>query len=489
MKKTQQLNIGWAQVDITPYKPVYMVGQMYQRISNYVHDPITATALVFDNGEEQAILVSADMTEVPQHSMEEIKKNLSSYKGIDLSKISIHVTHSHNSTDFYEDFFRNDFESVFGRDIMPEIVIPENVLAYKKAQEFLVKKLTWLIGQAFENRKPGGISYSQDYAAVGFNRRPVFEADGKKETKMYGDCSESGFKRFEGGVDHSADMLYTWDTNGTLTGVMVNIPCPSQVYELHSFISADFWAPTRDAIRERLGNVYVLPACGAAGDQNPLDLVRISKDNKKALAEWGSQTKEVFRNFDMTYECTMIGERIAEAVVRGYKKARNYIEYNPELKHEVIDFCLPLRMVSKEDFIKAYQKVEEIKRSYSKENPLSMKELVGSFEIQGVVLRWQLQQKTAEYCFKAHVLRIGNVAVATNPFELFHEFGMRIKARAPAEQVFVIQLANGMGGYLPTEDAVGGGSYSSKPASTMCGPEAGDLLVEKTLKAINNMWL
>ena len=35
---------------------------------------------------------------------------------------------------------------------------------------------------------------------------------------------------------------------------------------------------------------------------------------------------------------------------------------------------------------------------------------------------------------------------------------------------------------------VDGGSYSSKAASTTCGPEGGDELVEKTLGIINSMW-
>jgi len=35
---------------------------------------------------------------------------------------------------------------------------------------------------------------------------------------------------------------------------------------------------------------------------------------------------------------------------------------------------------------------------------------------------------------------------------------------------------------------VAGGSYSSKPASTMCGPDGGDKLVEITVEAINRMW-
>jgi hypothetical protein len=52
----------------------------------------------------------------------------------------------------------------------------------------------------------------------------------------------------------------------------------------------------------------------------------------------------------------------------------------------------------------------------------------------------------------------------------------------------IAQLANGLGGYLPTRIAIDGGSYSSHPASTLCGPEAGDMLVEETVSRLNSMW-
>ena len=48
----KQINIGWAQTDITPDRPVYVIGQLYSRISSYVHDPLSATCLVLENGEE-----------------------------------------------------------------------------------------------------------------------------------------------------------------------------------------------------------------------------------------------------------------------------------------------------------------------------------------------------------------------------------------------------------------------------------------------------
>lgn len=489
MKNNRILNIGWAQTSITPDRPLILVGQMYQRISKFVHDPIMATALVIENGDDQAIIVSADMTMVPSYLPEMLKNNLAKFRGIDTEKISLHTTHTHNSSDFFNDFMREGNEHVYGKEILPSIKMPEDLLFGSEAQKFLAGKLTELIKNAWKSRAPGGISYAHDYVAISFNRRPMFaESDGICRSVMYGDCSSQDFHRFEYGTDNSAEILYTWNKNNEITGVVINVSCPSQVYELHQFISADFWAPTRNAVRERLGNIYILPACGAAGDLSPVDLVHISKNNKKALEEWGGQSKEVFRNFDMTLLCQSIAERICEAVMRGYRHARNYIDYYPEFNHNSVSMDLPLRTVSEDEYKEAAECVKNIKKRFSSNNQMTMNDVVNAFEPQGVVMRWELQQKFKYYSFKSHIVRIGNIAIATNPFELYHEFAQRIKARAKADQVFIIQLANGYGGYLPTELAVNGGSYSSKPASTICGPESGDILVEQTLQHISGAW-
>ncbi len=482
------IRIGWGQVDITPDRSVYVVGQMYQRISRIVHDPLTATALALDDGAEHVVLVSLDMPEVPVGIMGELQKNLLVQEGLDFERISFHVTHTHNSTEFDDDFLRKDFESVLGKGPLPKTEIPEDLLFGAEAQAFLIEKLTELIGSAWGTRHPGGISAAAEYAVVGFNRRPVFRTMNGEETVMYGDCSEPGFRRFEGGTDSSVDLLYTWDPDGRLTGVLVDVPCPSQVYELHSFLSADFWAPTRTLVRERLGDIFVLPACGAAGDQNPLDLVRLSKHNKEALVEWGGQSKEVFRNIDLALECSKIGERITEAAVRGYSTARNTIDYRPAFRHDVMEIDLPLRLVSQDEYEASSRAVADIRDRYSESDPMTMEDLVRAFDPVGVILRWNLQNSTQVTRIQCHVLRIGTIAIATNPFELFSEYGMRMKARAKPDQVFVIQLANGIGGYLPTREAISGGSYSSRPASTLCGPESGDRLVEETLDILNRMW-
>ena len=82
-------------------------------------------------------------------------------------------------------------------------------------------------------------------------------------------------------------------------------------------------------------------------------------------------------------------------------------------------------------------------------------------------------------------MRLGTIAIATNPFELFLDYGNQIKARSHAEQTFLIQLANGGEGYLPTAKAERGGHYSAFISGGQVGHEGGDLLVRETLNEIN----
>jgi hypothetical protein len=108
---------------------------------------------------------------------------------------------------------------------------------------------------------------------------------------------------------------------------------------------------------------------------------------------------------------------------------------------------------------------------------------------QRTVDRFEAQQTDPKPAseMELHVLRIGDAVVCTNPFELFTEYGIRIRARSPAIQTFVVQLT-GHGWYLPTEAAARGGSYSAVVHSVRVGPAGGQMLVDQTVEAIHALW-
>ncbi len=103
--------------------------------------------------------------------------------------------------------------------------------------------------------------------------------------------------------------------------------------------------------------------------------------------------------------------------------------------------------------------------------------------------RFELQQTDPAFPIEVHAVRLGDLAIVTNPFELFLDYGIRIKAHSPATQTFVVQLAGGgPAGYLPTQRSVAGGAYGAVPASTNIGPEGGEKLVEWSVDAVRRLF-
>jgi hypothetical protein len=105
---------------------------------------------------------------------------------------------------------------------------------------------------------------------------------------------------------------------------------------------------------------------------------------------------------------------------------------------------------------------------------------------EGVIRGYESQVNDPGYTSEIHVIRLGDVALASNPFELFVDYGLRITGRSKSKQVFIIELSSDSGGYVPTIEAVKGGGYSG--ITTRIGPPGGDLLVDKTTSIINSLW-
>jgi hypothetical protein len=87
-----------------------------------------------------------------------------------------------------------------------------------------------------------------------------------------------------------------------------------------------------------------------------------------------------------------------------------------------------------------------------------------------------------------HVVRIGDIAFATNRFELYMDYMHRIQARSPFEQTFVVQLAgDGGGSYLSTQRGKDNRGYSANHYSCQVSPEGGQELVEETVKVLKEL--
>jgi hypothetical protein len=286
---------------------------------------------------------------------------------------------------------------------------------------------------------------------------------------MYGPTDRPDFRGIEGPEDQGVEVLFFWNRDAKLIATAVNVACPSQEVEGASSVNADFWHDVREALRARHGkDLLVLGWTGAAGDQSPHLMYR-----KRA-----EERMRVLRGLTRLQE---LSSRIVAAWEEAYDGARKEQRADAPLVHKFARIDLPARVVTDAEAVEARSKVESLSK-----DPRNRRLVVWHQE---VVDRYERQKAghAEPFAMELHVIRLGDVAIATNVFELFTEFGTQIKARSRALQTFIIQLA-GPGSYLPTERAVRGGGYSAIAESNLVGPEGGQVLIERTVELINSLW-
>lgn len=498
--------IGWAEENITPEKKVSLVGQFAERISEYVEKPITVTAMAINNGDEQAIICSTDLVgvsiELTKKIREKIEKNNSE---IDTKKVIICAIHTHTGPG-YKDRGVNASTKHLGKANSFRALLEENLPADKKyvekvdvssnkdimsddeLSEFLSDRIAKAAVDAWKNRKEGGFSNAFGRAAVGMCRRASY-SDGSAQ--MWGDTNQAVFEAVEGGNDNGIELMFVYDATKKLSGIVVNLACPAQCVQHRLFVSPDFWGEVKVLLRKHFGeDLFILPLCSAAGDQCPVDIVRWVEPESDVNDPNINRKHPLKRKADPSMfdiaGMKKVGRRIAQEIIATYEEGIDEVQTDVEFEHRVEIMDLPLRRATLADEITAKKAIKEY-----------LDEKVGDVDYNdaaklqvhlGILRRMKLQDVMETVDTEVHIIRLGSIAIATNPFELFLDYGNKIKARSLAEQTFLIQLANGTEGYLPTEKAENGGHYSAFISSGQVGHEGGDILVRNTLKNINEMF-
>ena len=419
--------VGWAQVDITPQKPVALIGQMHKRISQSVKDPLTATVLALetrkaDNSVEQAIMISCDVIYIRKPVTDRLKRVIKSrIADFDSEKLFLNATHTHTAPGFIDGAFKGLYD----------VSKDQGVMKASEYANYFIERVAKAVVQAWNSRRLGAMSWGLGHAVIGMNRRSTY-FDGS--AVMYGDASIESFAGIEGYEDHGVELLFFWSPDRELTGLVVNIACTAQETENLNEISADFWHDVRIELRKRISkDIFVFPQTAAAGDLSPHLMFR-----KRAA--------DAMRNLRGLSRRQEIARRIADAVEDVLPLAKENIKTTVRFEHTVAKLNIP----KQEGMVLPFYNVDPV-------TPIEF-----------------------------HVLRLGDIAIATNPFELYIDYGIRIKARSPAALTFLVQTACQHCGYLPTAKAVKGGGYSAD--KFFVGPEGGQLLVNQTVKLIKETW-
>ena len=286
------LKLGWAEKSITPEKKVSLYGQFAERISEYVEKPITVTALAVSTDTDQMVLCSCDLVEVSIYLLNGVRKALADNKlGLDPQKVILSAIHNHTGPAYTgidkgalssseAESESMGFRAMIERELPagkkyiesanvsqnPEIASNEEVYA------LLVERISAAVLEAWEKRAEGSFVNAFGRAAVGMCRRAAY-SDGSAQ--MWGDTNTAVFTELEGGNDSGIELLYVFDANKKLTGVVANLACPAQCVQHRLFVSPDFWGETKMLLRQHFGeDFFLLAQCSAAGDQCPVDLVR-----------------------------------------------------------------------------------------------------------------------------------------------------------------------------------------------------------------------
>jgi hypothetical protein len=180
-----------------------------------------------------------------------------------------------------------------------------------------------------------------------------------------------------------------------------------------------------------------------------------------------------------------VARRIATEIFFAYEDVTSYSS-EAVLVHKNIKMDVPLRRVTIEEKDHARAQIEAFFKEHK--GNINFRDNARMHIYAGTVARYEAQQKVNLDEIEIHVLRFGDFAIATNPYELFLDYGNQIRARSLAKQTMLIQLSCGSRGYLPTEKAEKGSHYSAYVSSGTTGHVGGEMLVRKTLTEINSMW-
>ncbi len=451
-----ELWVGAVSTDITPDRPVALDGQFNTRVSKGIDNRLTASAVAIEAraggvAKDHAVLVSIDLVSIRPPAVQAIRERLRArIADIDPAKVVLTATHTHTAPVTEE-----------GKYAIPTngVTQPAEYVA------FLGDRIADLVVNAWTQRAPAGVSWALGKAVVGHNRRAVY-ADGT--ATMYGKVDKPDFRGIEGGADGTLQGLFFWSRDGRPLAACLNVPCPAQEIEGLSRINADFWEEARAQFRAAISNdIPVLGWPGAAGDISPHRMLRKAAEDRMLKLRGMTAVQD-------------IGLRIAREAADLFALSRGDIRTDVAFAHRCGDVALPVRRVTDQEAENARKQVGAL----SKQNDGSRR----AKWYQGTVDRHRTQDQVSTLPAEVHVLRIGDIAIATNPFELFQDYGVQIQGRSPALQTVVIQLTPGSGGYLPTRRAVEGGGYSAVVESSRVGPDGGQALVDTTVEWLAGMW-
>lgn len=428
------MKLGTTWIDITPDKPIDVMGQMHVRKGEYARDPLTVNAGVFEDAGKRVAIVSADVCVVTNDIDAEIRRRLATAGVLGEDELILAATHTHVGP------------------MMPDTNIPGQ--ADDAWVERFMQAVVEVVRKAIDDLEEVTLWSGNGEVDLGWNRRGL-KSDGSCE--MYHNAYRPDFAGIEGPRDTHLGVLWARRADASIKLVMSSFASHCNSLSAGNFFSADLPGEVRKQLRTALGEkTGVLYLTGAAGD---IDII---------LMDLPPGSTQPWR-FEQGVK--MAGVYLAGQILHVINTTRSAMD-QPTLSH-------------------AHEVISLATRPWDAHfDPHTLPDGgMKDFCVKSQNDWDRLLREEPAMPVRVHVVRLGDAALCFNPAELFCAFGLDIKRKSPAVTTIIGELSNGWCGYIPTAQAIRHGGYSARSSShTRCIPQAGSMIVETTDKLLSQMF-
>jgi hypothetical protein len=279
-------------------------------------------------------------------------------------------------------------------------------------------------------------------------------------------------------VDEEVGIIKIDDSEGRTRAVVINYAChPTVLGPNNLLVTGDFPSFSIEQIEKNLGpDGFAMFVNGTQGN--------ISMGHSSELSAIGVITPG--RTFERANE---LGHLLADATLAELPSIVTTDSQSLATLSVPVD--LPLKKFpSVEETSESLQKADELLASLSThlstpEQLMNAKTNRLYASITDFYAREAQALPDGQLPIELQGVRIGDAVFVAVPAEVFVEIGLRVKSYMP-QKVFIVGIANGYIGYLPTREAHSVGGY--EVVSSKCRPEAADVLIENVVSLTQRLF-
>jgi neutral ceramidase len=428
------IKAGFAERDITPGIGMEQPGGYGKSFHRSFHDACKARIAVFDDGKRKTALVGLDSLVVPRQLVLEAREEIAKATGIPGEAVLIAASHSHSSGPVGM-VMPGEYDGA--NDVVKKLAYEDSSCA--DAGYLMRVKHEIVTGVKVANAAlvPATVGFGFGHEdKVAFNRRIRMK---NGQTWSHPGPGNPDIVGYAGPIDPQVGVIGAWDLEGRLLGSIVNFSCHATTSP--GGISAN-WIyymeqTLQGAMASRAPVVFFAAPCG---DVTQVD--NLSPYRRPEPEEWAR----------------LVGGRVGAEAVRVLLSMARGTEAVIDVKLKTLQ--IPRRKPSAARLERSHAMIAAGKP----QPPADITDWTWAKEI--VMLEYLLSKQPV-MDVEVQAIQIGPSVFVSNPAEYFVQYGLDIKKGSPFPFTFPVELANGIVGYVPTEEAFGpnGGGYETRLSS------------------------